>query len=72
MSQDSKLHNEDLKRQEMAEKDSTCISESQLCDGCYDCHIDGIDELNELCHGKLKKVLSTRINEKIYKSHKIF
>ena len=58
MSQDSKLHDEDLKRQEMAEKDATCISENQLCDGCYDCHIDGIDELNELCHGKLKKSIA--------------
>ena len=67
MSQESKLHDEDLNRQEIAEKDATCISESQLCDGCYDCHIDGVDELNELCHGKHRNYCVHLFLKTIYK-----
>ena len=37
---------------DLAKNDATCISKSEICDGCYDCQL-GIDERNVLCPGSL-------------------
>ena len=50
IAQDASLSLSDDTQYNMVKNDATCISESDLCDGCYDCQL-GIDESDELCLG---------------------
>ena len=52
IAQDANLPLSDNTQFDMVKNDATCISESDICDGCYDCRL-GIDESDDLCRGKL-------------------
>ena len=50
IAQDKNLSFSDNIQYDLAKNDATCISKSEICDGCYDCQL-GIDE--RICPGSL-------------------
>ena len=52
IAQDANLQMSDNTQNDMVKNDATCISESEVCDGCYDCQL-GIDESDDVCFSKL-------------------
>ena len=55
----------DKTQYDMVKNDATCISESDICDGCYDCLL-GIDESDKLCHGRLMRNYNDRNVQRHY------